>query len=77
MAIRKFLDRGTFDAHKIQIIIPAFEKALRLADVNDRTSLVAQLIARRVFAEFEKGEVDPKRIARLVIGAKAGDCLHS
>jgi len=67
MPILRLIKRGTYEPRDIQIMTEAFDEALRLAGVADRTSAFAELLARHVIAEFEKGETDPKRIAQLTV----------
>lgn len=81
MAIRSFFRPGIFDERATQLMTEAFETALRIADINDRLSPDAEVIARHIVLLFEKGEDDPTRIARKaaaklglrVVGSGAGD----
>jgi hypothetical protein len=68
MAIRSFFQTGIFDERATQILTEAFEMALRIADVGDRLSPDAELLARHIILLFEKGEEDPGRIARKAAG---------
>jgi hypothetical protein len=54
-----------FDEHQAKTLTDAFEEALRLADVEDSTSLHAEALARRVIAAFKVGEKDPGDLSRL------------
>lgn len=67
MPIFRLIQRGTYDPGDIRIMAHAFDEAIRLACVTDRTSQRAELIAARIVALFEKGETDSKRIAQLAI----------
>lgn len=67
MPILRLIKRGTYEPRDIEIMTQAFEEALRLAGVTDRTTVFAEMIARHVVAEFENGEVDAKRIAQRVV----------
>jgi hypothetical protein len=64
MAIRSFFQFGIFDERATQLMVEAFETALRIADIEDRMSPDAEVIARHIIMLFEKGEDDPARIAR-------------
>lgn len=68
MPIRSLLSANSFDEYQSKTLTDAFEEALRLADVADRTSLPAEAIAQRVIVLFKTGEKDPKDIARLAAG---------
>lgn len=48
-------------------MIEAFEEALRLADIKDRTCPRAEAIADRIITTFEIGERNPVRIARATV----------
>lgn len=67
MPILRILERGTYEPRDIQIMTVAFEEALRRAGVTDRTTVVAERIARHVLAQFEKGERDAKQIAKRAV----------
>jgi hypothetical protein len=68
MPILELFEGAAYEPRDIQIMTEAFDEALRLEGVADRTSVLAELIARRVLMQFQKGEVDPKRIAQIVTG---------
>ena len=67
MPIFSLIQRGTYDSRDVQMMVKAFDEALRLACVTDRTSRRAELIALRIIAQFEKGETDTKRVAQLAV----------
>jgi hypothetical protein len=64
MPILRLLKKGSYEPNDIQIMTQAFEEALRLAGVSDRTTIEAESIARRVIRQFEGGVTDPALIAR-------------
>lgn len=67
MQIQKLVERGAFGPREIEIMTAAYEEALRLTGLTDRTSPRAASIAQRVIVLFEKGEDDATRIAKLAI----------
>lgn len=56
---------SAFDPQQIQIMKEAFERALRLSFIRDRTSLRAECVARRIIYSFVAGERNPSQIARM------------
>ncbi len=65
MQIGKLPGCSVFNEDQVHVLTEAFEEALRLTEIQDRTSLRAESIAERIITTFEIGERDPKRIARL------------
>lgn len=58
---------SAFSGDQVAVLTEAFEEALRLADIKDRTCPRAEAIADRVITTFELGEREPKRIARAAV----------
>ncbi|QAY96374.1 hypothetical protein CWB41_12070 [Methylovirgula ligni] len=59
--------RGSpYGPKEIEIMTAAHEEALALAGVTDRTSAVAELMARRVMDLFFTGADEPNEIGRRV-----------
>src|SRR5262249_23527357 len=67
MPIGKPLAPSVFDDNQVHVLTEAFEEALRLTDITDRTSWRAEAIADRIIATFGTGERDPKQIARAAV----------
>jgi hypothetical protein len=57
-------ETGVFDDRQVSILSEAFEEALLLLELKDRSCISAQALAIRVIAHYSKGERDPKQIAR-------------
>jgi hypothetical protein len=66
MPILRLLNGSPYGPREIDTMTAAYIEALRLSDVADRTSPVAELMARRVIGLFAGGESDAQRIAELV-----------
>jgi hypothetical protein len=67
MQISKLQGCSVFDEQQVQIMTEAFEEALRLSEIEDRSSLRAESVAERIIVSFKLGERDPKRIARMAV----------
>jgi hypothetical protein len=65
MFVCSLSSRGTFDDLQVHVLTAAFEEALRLTDIVDRTGLRAESVAHRIIDLFKTGETDPRTIARL------------
>jgi hypothetical protein len=63
-----FFLQGSLDDIETKILATAFEEALNLADITDRTSLEAEAIARRILLLFKMGERDPKQMSFEAVG---------
>ena len=66
MPILRLLQGSPYGPHEIETLTTAYAEALRLLNVWDRTSPVAESIARRTIALLSSGEADPSVIARAV-----------
>jgi hypothetical protein len=67
MPIYKVLRGGPFGPEEINEIARAYEEALKLIGLTDRSSPVAETIAERVIAIYKSGETDQHRIAEKAI----------
>jgi hypothetical protein len=63
VSILRLLNGGLYGPEEIEIMVVAYQAALRLSGVTDRTSLTAELMARRLIGIFAAGETDPQKIA--------------
>lgn len=66
MPILRLLQGSPYGPREIETMTTAYEAALRLCEVNDRTSPIAELLAKRVIGMFSSGEDDPQKIAATV-----------
>lgn len=64
MPILRLIKNGTYQPRDIEIMVEAYGEALRIAGITDRTTYPAEKLARRVMEQFDKGETDPKLIAK-------------
>ena len=62
MPIRELLKTHSFGPDDIQVLVTAFEEALRELRLVDRTDPVAQLAAKRIIELAQQGERDPIRL---------------
>lgn len=65
MEVGKLLGCCVFDEQQVHLLSKAFDEALRLADIEDRSGEQAEAVAQRIITTFQVGERDPKRIARI------------
>lgn len=63
MPILRLLKGSPYGPREIETMTQAYEAALCLCEINDRTSPTAELMARHVIGLFASGEDDPKKIA--------------
>lgn len=64
MPILRLLPPSEYGPDEIEIMKRAYEEALKICGVADRTSAAAELLAFRVIALFKAGERDLQLIAR-------------
>ncbi len=64
MRSHRRVDSSCFDEDQIKILFDAFEEALFLAQITDRTGPQAEAIAQRVIEVYRGGERNPKHICR-------------
>lgn len=62
MAIQRLLREGSFDPEDIRRLTAAYEGALELLRLQDRSDPVTELIAAKIIQVFRSGEFDPPRL---------------
>jgi hypothetical protein len=62
MAIYRLLQEAAFDQPDIERMAAAYEAALRMLRLVDRTDPLTELIARKIIEVRRSGEDDPPRI---------------
>lgn len=62
VAIQRLLREGSFDPEDIRRLTAAYESALELLRLQDRSDPITELIAAKIIQVFRLGEVDPPRI---------------
>jgi hypothetical protein len=59
------MEPGVFDQRQLSILRQAFEEALRMNEIEDRSDIRAETIARRIISSYVRGEDDPIKLARV------------
>lgn len=62
MPIQRLLREASFGPEDVRKLTAAFEGALKLLRLNDRTDPVCELVAAKIIQVFRAGESDPPRI---------------
>jgi hypothetical protein len=56
-------ETSVFNERQLSILRQAFEEALRMNEIKDRSDIRAQTIARRIISSYALGERDPINLA--------------
>ena len=67
MAIYGLLREGAFDQAQIDLMTAAYEAALKVLQLKDRSDPITQMIAKKVIELAQRGEREPPDICALVI----------
>jgi hypothetical protein len=62
MAIYRLLEEAAFDQADIERMAAAYEAALKLLRLVDRTDPLTEMIAQKIIEVRRSGETDPPRI---------------
>jgi hypothetical protein len=62
MPIYRFLKEDNFDQDTVDRMTAAYEAALKLAGLDDRAHVVAEMVARKIIRLVHEGENDPPRM---------------
>jgi hypothetical protein len=62
VAIYRLLQEAAFDANDITIMTAAYEAALELLRLKDRSDPLTELIANKILEIYRNGEHDPSRV---------------
>lgn len=65
--IQKFLHEASFQPEDIRRMSVAFEGALALLHLNDRTDPVCEIVATKIIQVFGTGEHDPPRVCAIAL----------
>ena len=71
MPIHRFLKKQVFGPEDIQLMTTAFEDALRVLQLHDRSDPVTEIIAKAIIDIAQAGERDPVQLRKRAI-AKSG-----
>jgi hypothetical protein len=67
MPIRELLKTQSFGPDDIEVIVSAFEEALRELGLVDRTDPATHLVAKRISELAQQGERDPIRLREAAV----------
>ena len=67
MAINRLLQSSAFGPEDIERLSTAYEEALRLLQLSDRSDPITQIIAERIIQAAQTGVHEPSEICRLAI----------
>lgn len=67
MAIYRLLREASFGPDEIERMTAAYEAALKLLRLADRTDPITELIAQKIVETARTGERDPERICTLAL----------
>jgi len=67
MAIYQMLQGGAFEDRAVEAMATAYEAALRELEVSDRSDHRTEVIARKIIAGAQRGELDPARLCDLAV----------
>jgi hypothetical protein len=65
--IRELLKAQSFGPDDIEVLVSAFEEALRELGLVDRTDPATQLVAQRIIELAQQGERDPIRLREAAV----------
>ena len=63
MPLSRYLQTAAFDDHATKAMGEAFEIALKLAGLNDRSDPLAELIAHKIIQVYRLGEHEPTKLS--------------
>ena len=67
MPIHRFLQKQAFGPEEIQLMTTAFEDALRVLQLHDRSDPVTEIIAKAIIGIAQTGERDPVQLRKRAI----------
>jgi hypothetical protein len=67
LAIHQMLRDAAFGPDEIACLVAAYEAALQLLRLTDRTDPVTQIVAKKIIEVYGSGEHDPPRICARAI----------
>ena len=62
MPIHRLLNDCAFDPETIEVMVTAFEEALRELRLTDRADPLTETVARKIIELAQRGERDPSRL---------------
>jgi hypothetical protein len=67
MTIHRLLRNNTFGPEEIELLVTAYEQALRALGLKDRSDPITQLVAEKIIAVGRLGIEDPTEISKVVL----------
>ena len=67
MPIHRLLNDRAFDPETIEVMVTAFEDALRELRLTDRADPVTETVARKIIELAQRGERDPARLREYAV----------
>ena len=69
MAIYRLLQKSAFGPEEIERMTTAYEDALRVLRLTDRTDPMTEILAKKIIEIAQTGERDPARIRAKAVAA--------
>ncbi len=69
MPIYRMIRDGVFEPEAIERMAAAYEHALRVLQLTDRTDPITEALARKIIEIAEVGERDPDRLCQRALAA--------
>jgi hypothetical protein len=69
VAIYRLLQSSVFGPEEVERLGAAYEHALKVLGLADRTDPITELVAKKIIEVARSGEADPARISALAIKA--------
>ena len=67
MAIYRLLKNGVFGPDDVKVLTTAYEEALRVLRLKDRSDPATEMIAKKIIELAQRGERDPARLREYAI----------
>ena len=67
MPIHRLLNDCAFDPETIEVLVTAFEAALRELRLTDRADPLTETVARKIIELAQRGERDPARLREYAV----------
>ena len=67
MPINRFLREASFEPNEVSLLTSAFDAALELLRLKDRSDPICELVAAKIIQIYRMGERDPAKICARAI----------
>jgi hypothetical protein len=75
VAIYRLFQKSAFQPEEVSCMAAAYEDALQVLNLRDRSDPVTEIIAKQIIAVAQTGVTDPKELLRLAL-KRAGILPH-